>query len=234
MKSMSLSRIAPLAVATALALLASGCMSSARFGPPPDQRRSEPIGVSSGGPVVVYGDPGLADPTLPSGPYSAPPSATGPVGSGPIMAEPLPPPGSPPSDYGSTAPGVVSGGGIIDESPATAGSQTVIASRPTETPGLRPAAPAGRMAAVGNWRLRDATGSTCRVNLSSAPALDLYKASASGCTNRDLGRITAWDNRDGEIYLYQPGGTVAARLRPGGSGYEGALTKSGATIAMER
>ena len=69
---------------------------------------------------------------------------------------------------------------------------------------------------------------------SSAPALDLYKASASGCPNKDLSKVTAWDYRDGEVYLYQPGGTVAARLRQGGGALDGALSKSGASLAMVR
>src|SRR3712207_7504094 len=48
-------------------------------------------------------------------------------------------------------------------------------------------------------------------SLSSTPALDLYRASASGCSNQDLSRVNAWDYRDGEVYLYQTGGAVAAR-----------------------
>src|SRR3712207_7550977 len=38
-------------------------------------------------------------------------------------------------------------------------------------------------------------------SLSSTPALDLYRASASGCSNQDLSRVNAWDYRDGEVYL---------------------------------
>ncbi|PIK73003.1 hypothetical protein CS379_10825, partial [Methylobacterium frigidaeris] len=77
-------------------------------------------------------------------------------------------------------------------------------------------------------------GASCRVNLASTPALDLYKASSTGCTNKDLAKVTAWDFRDGEVYLYQPGGTVAARLRPAGGAMDGALSKSGAPLAMVR
>ena len=86
---------------------------------------------------------------------------------------------------------------------------------------------------MGAWTAREASGS-CRVQLSSSPALDLYRASASGCANRDLGRVTAWDFRDGEVYLYQPGGAVAARLRPSGSAMEGVLAKSGAPLTLAR
>ena len=65
-------------------------------------------------------------------------------------------------------------------------------------------------------------------------SLDLYRASAGGCSNSELGRVTAWDFRDGEVYLFQPGGAVAARLRPSGSGLTGVLAKSGAPLSLTR
>jgi hypothetical protein len=86
----------------------------------------------------------------------------------------------------------------------------------------------------GNWTAREATGSNCRLTLSSSPALDLYKASSTGCANKDLSKISAWDQREGEIYLYQSGGAVIARLRPAGTGYTGVVTKSGAALGLER
>ncbi|WP_375456499.1 AprI/Inh family metalloprotease inhibitor [uncultured Methylobacterium sp.] len=97
-----------------------------------------------------------------------------------------------------------------------------------------PVAAGGRASVVGAWDAKDATGASCKVTLSSAPALDLYKASAAGCPNKDLAKVTAWDFRDGEVYLYQQGGTVAARLRQGGGALDGALTKSGAALALVR
>jgi hypothetical protein len=93
---------------------------------------------------------------------------------------------------------------------------------------------ASRSAAVGAWMARDAAGGSCRVQLSSAPALDLYKATASGCSNKDLARVTAWDFRDGEVYLYQPGGAVAARLRSSSGSLQGVLAKSGAPLTLSR
>jgi hypothetical protein len=130
----------------------------------------------------------------------------------PVTAEPLaPPPGA---------------GPIIGEAPAIP---------PPDYPQARPATIApSRSAMVGSWSARDATGSTCRVQLSSSPALDLYRATAAGCANRDLARVNAWDFRDGEVYLYQPGGAVAARLRAGGEGLSGALAKSGAPLTLTR
>ena len=38
----------------------------------------------------------------------------------------------------------------------------------------------------------------------------------------------------GEVYLYHPGGTVTARLRQGGGGLDGALSKSGASLTLAR
>ena len=133
--------------------------------------------------------------------------------SGQILAEPLPPPGGAGDPIGlpGTPPGARGGGG-----------QQVAVAAPN------------RASVVGGWTARDATGASCRVQLSSAPALDLYKASASGCSNRDLGRVTAWDYRDGEVYLYQPGGAVAARLRPAGGSMDGVLAKSGAPLTLTR
>jgi hypothetical protein len=147
--------------------------------------------------------------------------------SGPVTSAPLaPPPGASaaPSDEPPPAGGV-----------AVAPGTPVIAEQPTYVPPPPPpVVSSGRSAVVGSWTAKDATGATCRVSLSSAPALDLYKASASGCPNKDLAKVTAWDFRDGEVYLYQPGGTVTARLRQGGGALDGALSKSGASLALVR
>jgi hypothetical protein len=144
------------------------------------------------------------------------------VPSGPVMSEPLPP------LAGQTAPGDIMAPGATDIAALPPGAPT-LAPAPTPTP-----APSGRSSLVGGWTARDAAGATCRVNLSSSPALDLYRASSSGCSNADLSRVTAWDYRDGEVYLYQPGGAVAARLRTGGGGLSGVLAKSGAPLSLAR
>ena len=77
---------------------------------------------------------------------------------------------------------------------------------------------------------RSPAGSNCRVRA----ALDLYRASASGCANQDLSKVNAWDYRDGEVYLYQPGGAVAARLRGSSGALNGVLAKSGAPLTLAR
>lgn len=143
------------------------------------------------------------------------------IPSGPVSSEPLPPlAGTEPVDGGIDG---MAGG-------------TNIAALPNVTPSTPavPQQPASRFSMVGGWTARDATGASCRVVLSSSPTLDLYRASTSGCTNKDLAKISAWDYRDGEIYLYQSGGTMAARLRGQGSNMNGALTKSGAPVSMSR
>lgn len=140
------------------------------------------------------------------------------IPSGSVTAEPLaPPPGGGRPQAAEVMPG---------------------APQPTEVLGTNPGAgpPAGssRSSAIGGWTAREASGSTCRVNLSSTPSLDLYRANAAGCANKDLARITAWDFKEGEVYLYQPGGAVAARLRAGDGGLNGVLSKSGAPLALTR
>jgi hypothetical protein len=158
------------------------------------------------------------------GPQAALEPAVPAMPSGPVTSAPLaPPPGA------SAAPS--------DEPPpavAVAPGTPVIAEPTYVPPPAPPVVASGRSAVVGSWTAKDATGATCRVSLSSAPALDLYRASAAGCANKDLAKVSAWDFRDGEVYLYQPGGTVTARLRQGGGGLDGALSKSGAALALAR
>ncbi|GJE27432.1 AprI/Inh family metalloprotease inhibitor [Methylobacterium organophilum] len=125
------------------------------------------------------------------------------------------------------------------EAPPGAGTDVAVAVpppvsvEPPPAPAPPPVVATGRSAVVGGWTATDAAGS-CKVSLSSAPALDLYKASTSGCANKDLAKVSAWDFRDGEVYLYQPGGTVAARLRQGSGALEGAFSKSGAQLSLAR
>jgi hypothetical protein len=162
-----------------------------------------------GGPVVsggpVYNTPQVLEPTV-----AAP--------SGAVVSEPLAP-----------LPGT---GPVASDVPVLPGSPAPVEPL-ARAPQIASVAPSSRSAVVGGWTAREAAGS-CRVQLSSAPALDLYRASTSGCANRDLGRVNAWDYRDGEVYLYQPGGAVAARLRPSGVSLEGVLAKSGAPLSLTR
>jgi hypothetical protein len=153
------------------------------------------------------------------------------VPSGPVVSEALPPLGGP----GAVGP---MGAGPLPGEIAAPSNQ--IASLPPAAQPVSPsaappvAAPSGRSSLVGNWTAKDASGASCRVQLSSAPALDLYRASAPSCSNKDLSKITAWDYRDGEIYLYQSGGAVAARLRGAGGSLDGVMSKSGAPLTLSK
>ena len=178
------------------------------------------------------GSPRMAAVARPTPSFNQPevPLEPAPIGpAGPVTSAPLPPPpGSPAAVVADPAlpPAVPPATGpiIADVPPMPARAEP-----PVQVAAVAP----GRSAVMGGWTAREASGS-CRVQLSSSPALDLYKASASGCANRDLARVTGWDFREGEVFLYQPGGAVAARLRPAGGSLEGVLAKSGAPLTLAR
>ncbi|NBJ10371.1 AprI/Inh family metalloprotease inhibitor [Microvirga arsenatis] len=148
------------------------------------------------------------------------------VPSGAIEAAPLPPVAGAPLASDPMAP--PAGGTDLAGLPPAPPPPMVSAPAPAAAP-----APASRTAMVGNWSAQT-SGGTCRIQLSSAPALDLYRASASGCSNQDLSKVNAWDYRDGEVYLYQTGGAVAARLRGSSASLSGVLAKSGAPLSLSR
>jgi hypothetical protein len=193
-----------------------------------------------------------------SGPVYQTPVTAGlpPASNAPVTAEPLPPvPGAPSQTattlQGGTAPGVSPQADPLfspspppvaaqPQEPATLGGggrvATLGAGSGEGSQGGRRSGPvASRDGVIGGWTAREATGGTCRVQLSSSPALDLYRASAGNCQNKELQKVTAWDFRDGEVYLYQPGGAVAARLRVNdGGSMSGAVARSGAGLSLSR
>jgi hypothetical protein len=194
--------------------------------------------------------------------YNEPIQAAPPISSAPVTAEPLPPPGgypaAPQGNYpaaGSPQPGALPppSDPFYDPQGAPPGQQQPVERVIEPTPQQRnqvananPGAPAGggstrggsvssRDGVIGTWTAQEATGSSCKVQLSSSPSLDLYRATAAGCSNRDLQQVNAWDYRDGEVYLYQRGGSVVARLRVGSAGaMNGAIAKSGAGLSLSR
>lgn len=91
-----------------------------------------------------------------------------------------------------------------------------------------------RTSLVGSWNASEPGGGSCRVTLSSTPALDLYRASASGCSNQEVASVNAWDLRGSEVYLYKQGGAVAARLQASRASMNGAISQSGAPLTMSR
>lgn len=148
-----------------------------------------------------------------------------------VTSEPLAPP---PGNYATPAPVQSLPAPVVADVPVMPGSPRPVESMVPEASAPAPQPSNSRSANVGSWNAREASGTSCRLQLSSAPALDLYKASTSGCANKDLARITGWDFRDGEVYLYQPGGAVAARLRSSSGTLQGVLAKSGAPLTLSR
>jgi hypothetical protein len=212
--------------AAALAAVLAGCQGSGRF---------SDFGGSPPQAAVV----------------SRPPQLT-PAPTSPVQSTPLPPIGGPPQTapsaglppIGSTVPIETPDGGQprstarpqppIDPPPAAPAPEQrppQVAARP------EPAAPSGpptRTAVTGNWTAREAAGGSCKVTLSSAPTLDLYKASSSGCQSKELQRVNAWELRGDEVYLYEPGGGVAARLKKTGGNFEGSAARTGAPITLSK
>lgn len=151
----------------------------------------------------------------------------------PVQSQSLPPPpgasGEPQMAQPGLSPGVTPGG---PSAPAPPGTQQQ-ASAPPPPPPVENAAPT-RNSVTGNWSAREASGGSCRVTLSSVSKLDLYGASTSGCQSKDLQKVTAWELRGDDVYLYEPGGTVAARLKARGGQISGTLSKSGAPITLSK
>jgi hypothetical protein len=186
---------------------------------------------------------GAAAPAFPSLPPSEP------IVTSRVESQPLPPPGGalaapqvgaapadPPfSPSAPSAPSTPPPAPRTIETPTLGGGGREIATLGGATETGRRGAVSSRDGVIGGWTAREATGGSCRVTLSSTPALDLYRANASGCANRDLQKITAWDYRDGEVFLYQPGGAVAARMRVNdGSSLSGVVARSGANLSLSR
>lgn len=159
-----------------------------------------------------------------------------PIASGPaptVIASPLPPaPGTPvASDPNFPTPGAPAPVDPMLGQP----KPDSMASLGAPGSGAAPAQqiPTSRTSITGTWTAREATGGSCRVTLSSSPSLDLYRASTSGCANKDLQSVNAWDLRDDEVYLYSRG-NVVARLKGGSGAYNGVIAKSGAPVTISR
>jgi hypothetical protein len=202
-------------------VLVLGACDSQRFG-----SGRGPVFAAPSGPTAIGG---TVDPVTPA-----------PAGS--VVSQPLPPPGgatvaalpgaTAPDGTPLPAPGTVdpATGATVPGQPATLPREP----RPAPQLGQQAAAPppATRTSVTGTWRAQTG-GSSCRVTLSSSPALDLYRASTGGCSDPNLKGITAWDLKGGDVVLYKPGGVVAARVRAGGGAMNGSVT-SGEAVTLSR
>jgi hypothetical protein len=151
---------------------------------------------------------------------------------GPLVA---PGAATPPPLPGATRPVA---GGTLEPPPGTPPRQVATLTPPKapqvntpRPPAPTPAPTSSRV--VGAWNVSEQNGTSCRLNLSSAPFVDLSRASTSGC-GPALARVNAWRLEGGEVVLYETGGSVAARLRGGGGSYNGAAVKTGAPVSINR
>ncbi len=224
-----------LGLAAALALALGACANAQRFAG--QSIGSRPLGPAEAAPSepALPSSPSIA--TAPVESQSLPPPPGASAAPSPGAGGALPPPADPffqpPAQ--PQAPATPPPAPRTIETPTLGGGGREIATLGGGTGGGGRGAVTSRDGVIGGWTAREATGGSCRVTLSSTPALDLYRANAAGCGNRDLQKVTAWDYRDGEVYLYQPGGSVAARLRvTDGSSLTGVIARSGAGLTMAR
>jgi len=109
-------------------------------------------------------------------------------------------------------------------------SAVVSKSAPEEQSG----APAAKRftALTGAWTAREG-GRRCRLQLSSVPSLDLYKASSAQCSNKALQEVNAWSVREGNLLLFSRG-RVVARLKENNESFTGTLEGSGTPVNLTR
>ena len=216
-------------VLTAISALALGaCESSSRFG----GGNNFPARSATNPP-----QPFIPAPTAPVATTNLPP---------PVSAQPLPAPNlNPPLGGARPTAGLPAPGQSMPidpdmdrpapEPPRVAAPAPPPVAPPIARPEPAPASGAPtRTAVIGNWSAKEAAGNSCRVTLSSTPSLDLYKASSSGCQTRELQRVSAWELRGEEIYLYEPGGGVSARLKQSGRNFEGSAARTGAAVTLSK
>ncbi|MGF9761992.1 AprI/Inh family metalloprotease inhibitor [Microvirga sp. 0TCS3.31] len=94
------------------------------------------------------------------------------------------------------------------------------------TPPQRPSSYAGM------WKASVGSAS-CRIQLSSVPSLDLYKASAQGCSSNALKTVNGWSIGDNQVILFSRG-QVVARLSGAEAALSGRLNGSEAELTMTR
>ncbi|MGO4707479.1 AprI/Inh family metalloprotease inhibitor [Microvirga sp. 2MCAF38] len=95
------------------------------------------------------------------------------------------------------------------------------------------AAGRGPTSFVGTWTIRPGTGASCKLNLSSVAALDLYKASISRCSTSALQDVNSWAIKNGNIVLYARG-SVIARMASDGNSFRGVIEGTNVPLTISR
>ncbi len=94
------------------------------------------------------------------------------------------------------------------------------------------AAPQRASSYAGAWKA-SVDASTCKVQLSSVPSLDLYRASTQGCAHEGMRSVNGWSFRDNQVILFSRGQPVA-RLAGAEAALAGHLNGTGSEIRMTR
>lgn len=120
-------------------------------------------------------------------------------------------------------------GEVIEERPQPA--RRLATNQPSASQAVPP--PSSPSAYAGAWRAVDASGKACRVQLSTASSIDLYKASVTGCAGSPLETVNLWSVSDGQVTLYARE-TVVARLSGQGASLSGSVETGGGSLRMTR
>jgi hypothetical protein len=115
--------------------------------------------------------------------------------------------------------------------PSLAAEDPIRASVPSRPPGVF-TAPQRASSYAGTWNV-NVGSSTCKVQLSSVPSLDLYKASTLGCAHEAMRSVNGWSFRENQVVLFSRGQLVA-RLSGAEAALAGTLNGSGSEIRMSR
>ncbi len=230
-----------LAVFVALPLL-QGCESVSRFGDSLDPRSLPPSRSSVNNPSAISATPTpsvIFEPLPPPPPRFAP-SVPNPVLNAPQVNVPQPGGLAAPLIGGVVAPqagGLTGGLTPVTTKTASLTPAGVIKSQrivPVESVSDNAPEKPSQSRLTGGWSVAQGSGSKCKLTLSNAPALDLYKAQTIGC-GAGLTKVNAWELRGDEIYLYEQGGGVAARLKQvGNSSFNGSAAKTGAPMSISK
>ncbi len=120
---------------------------------------------------------------------------------------------------------------MVAPSQAPAVTGPAVASSSSSPPGVF-TAPQRASSYAGSWRA--SVGETsCKVQLSSVPSLDLFKASTQGCAHEGMRHINGWSFRDNQVILFSRGQPVA-RLSGAEAALAGTLNGSGSEVRMTR
>jgi len=102
---------------------------------------------------------------------------------------------------------------------------------PSSPPGVF-TAPQRATSYAGTWNA-SIGASSCKVQLTSVPSLDLYKASTQGCKDEAVRSVNGWSFRENQVILFSRG-QVVGRLSGAEAALAGTLSGSGSEIRMSR